>query len=81
MARSDFIHKLGLVFKELNESEVWLQLIMARSLVSDNKAALALDNCTALCRIVAVSRRTARANQAAGPKTKEPEIAPGSSKN
>jgi four helix bundle protein len=32
-SRSDFIHKLRIVLKELNETDVWLQLILETSLV------------------------------------------------
>jgi four helix bundle protein len=61
-SKSDFVHKLGLVFKELNESEVWLELIQMRELIKREKAAEALEHCTALCRIVSASRRTAKNN-------------------
>ena len=59
-SKTDFIHKLGLVFKELNESEVWLELILSRNLVNGDLAAKVLEECKILCRIVASSRRTAR---------------------
>ena len=61
-SKNDFVHKLGLVFKELNESEVWLELVLTRGMVSKEKAADALEHCKVLCRIVGASRRTARAN-------------------
>ncbi len=58
-SRNDFVHKLGLVFKELNESEVWLTLIMNRGMLAGDSVGLVLGDCTVLCRIIAVSRRTA----------------------
>src|SRR5215471_1150794 len=32
-SRSDFIHKLKIVLKELNETDVWLQLVVESSLL------------------------------------------------
>jgi len=77
-SKNDFVHKLGLVFKELNESEVWLELILIRGMVSDNKAAEGPEHCKVLCRIVGARRKTARANALAGRKTERPGMAPGS---
>jgi four helix bundle protein len=71
-SKSDFIHKLGLVFKELNESEVWLELIPG------NVVATVLEECKILCRIVAASRRTARnGRQSSAAQTIQPEDRPG----
>jgi len=61
-SRSDFIHKLGIVLKELNESRVWLEMIQRRSYVSGEIVSQVLDECVALSKIVAVSRRTAAQN-------------------
>src|SRR6476659_1595449 len=36
-SRSDFIHKLRIVLKELNETAVWLQLIRETNLLSADK--------------------------------------------
>src|SRR4051812_18900679 len=36
-SRAEFIHKLRIVLKELNETDVWLQLIVASSLASPEK--------------------------------------------
>src|SRR5215510_8725222 len=38
-SRLDFVHKLRIVLKELNETAVWLDLIVASSLVSRDKSA------------------------------------------
>ena len=80
-SKNDFVHKLGLVFKELNESEVWLELILARGIVSEVQATQVLQHCKALCRIVGASRRTARANDTGGRKMEKPETGSGSSGN
>ena len=77
-SKSDFIHKLGLVFKELNESEVWLQLILSRKMIAGDIVATVLQDCKILCRIVAASRRTARnGRQPSAPETVQPEEYPG----
>jgi four helix bundle protein len=59
---SEFIHKLGIVLKELNESNVWLSMIQKRSFVSEEVVAPVLDECIALSKIIVVSRRTAAEN-------------------
>ena len=58
----DFIHKLGLVLKELNESRVWLEMIHQRRLTEEAEIKPVLDECIALSKIIAVSRRTASQN-------------------
>jgi len=60
---NDFIHKLGIDRKELNESMVWLNLLEKRRLLPDAKVRVALSECDELCRIVSASRKTAEANQ------------------
>ena len=59
---SDFIHKLGIVLKELNESKVWLEMIHTRSMAPGETISPILDECVALSKIMAVSRRTAAEN-------------------
>ena len=58
----DFIHKLGIVLKELNESRVWLQLILKRQHVAPKEVQPVLEECVALSRIIGASRRTAAEN-------------------
>jgi four helix bundle protein len=59
---SDFIHRLGIVLKELNETRVWLEMIQKKGLISEELIRAVLDECTALSKIIAVSRRTAAEN-------------------
>jgi four helix bundle protein len=59
---SDFIHKLGIVLKELNESRVWLEMIQKKGLTSDEVIRPVLEECTVLSKIIAVSRRTSVEN-------------------
>jgi four helix bundle protein len=40
-SRSDFVHKLRIVLKELNETTVWLELIIESSLISAQRSAIA----------------------------------------
>jgi len=61
-SRSDFVHKLRIVLKELNETAVWLQLISECSLTSPAKIAAIIAENHELCRIIAASIRTARSN-------------------
>ena len=58
-SRADFIHKLRIVLKELNESAVWLQLIAESSLLSREKMVGIVAENQELCRIIAASIRTA----------------------
>jgi four helix bundle protein len=55
----DFIHKLGVVFKELKESGVWLEMIKRSDLLPDEKVNPIQDECIELCKIIASSIRTA----------------------
>jgi four helix bundle protein len=60
-SRADFIHKLKVVFKELNETTIWLEVILESSLLSpENLVDIVAEN-RELCRIVAASIKTARA--------------------
>lgn len=60
-SRADFVHKLKIVSKELNETTVWLEIIVESSLISpENLVAIIAEN-RELCRIMAASIKTARA--------------------
>src|SRR3989442_8699762 len=57
---ADFVHKLGIVLKELNETSIWLRVIERSALL---RRALLIDiirENKELCRILASSLRTAR---------------------
>jgi four helix bundle protein len=58
-SRSDFVHKLRIVLKELNETEIWLDLINASSLLAKDKTARIIAENEELCRIIAASIKTA----------------------
>ena len=57
---ADFVHKLGVVLKELNETSIWLRMIERSAIL---RRALLIDiirENNELCRILASSLRTAR---------------------
>ena len=61
-SRADFVHKLRIVFKELNETTVWLEVIAETCLLPlEDTAGIVVEN-RELCRIIAASIKTARSN-------------------
>ena len=59
-SRADFIHKLRIVLKELNETKSWLEQIVANGLFSRDKMIAVIAENQELCWIIAASLRTAR---------------------
>jgi four helix bundle protein len=58
-SRADFIHKLRVVFKELNETTVWLELLIKTCpVIAENATSIIREN-RELCRIIAASIKTA----------------------
>ena len=55
----DFVHKLGIALKELNESMVWLETLQHMHLIHDRTLDTARTECDQLCRILATSIKTA----------------------
>ena len=58
-SRSDFVHKLRIVLKELNETAVWLQLILESSFLTPQKMSAVVAENEELCKIIAASIKTA----------------------
>ena len=59
-SRADFVHKLRVALKELNESQVWLKMAGRSRLISETAAwNAALGEADQLARIVGASVRTA----------------------
>jgi four helix bundle protein len=58
--RSDFLHKLRIVLKELNETYVWLEVIARCSLARGEKIRAIIAENQELCRIMGASVRTIR---------------------
>ncbi|MCB8983301.1 MAG: four helix bundle protein [Ardenticatenaceae bacterium] len=57
---ADFVHKLKIAVKELNETEVWLRIVVASDMQSESKVKDLLDECNQLQRILSTSIKTAR---------------------
>ena len=48
----DFQHKLKVCFKELNESRVWLKIVIKSKMVTEEKLSSLYQECDELCRII-----------------------------
>jgi len=59
-SRADFIHKLGVVLKELKESRFWLRVIKKAELLPVDQVDPILKECEELCAIIASSIFTAK---------------------
>lgn len=59
-SNQDFIHKLKIAHKELNETEVWLKIIVESKMQTSTKLGPLLDECSQLARILSASIKTAR---------------------
>ena len=58
----DFVHKLRLALKEMNESRIWLKILVRTSEVAILH--LVLEECDQLCRILNASVQTAERREA-----------------
>lgn len=56
----DFVHKLKICLKELNESRVWLKIIWKGKLLSNDVLKDVYQECDELCRIINASIKTAK---------------------
>ena len=54
----DFVHKLGVVLKELNESEILLKIIVRSKMLPIESVTPVANECSELCKIIASSIRT-----------------------
>jgi four helix bundle protein len=61
-SRADFVHKLDIALKELNETKVWLKMVARAKLASGEAVRLVLDECQQLARLINASVQTARRN-------------------
>ena len=52
---NDFVHKLKVALKELNETKVWLQIITVSEMISVEDCAEVNKSCDELCRIISAS--------------------------
>ncbi|MDI6767347.1 MAG: four helix bundle protein [Bacteroidota bacterium] len=51
-SKRDFVHKLGIVLKELNESVIWLETVKRSNLLPGHTVGPLLDECTQLAKII-----------------------------
>ena len=69
-SRADFIHKLGILLKELRESRISLRIILERHILEDEATQKVFQECNELIGIFTASIGTAKAKLA---KTKQKE--------
>lgn len=62
-SHADFVHKYGIVLKELNETFIWLQVIERSELLKKESMPDIIDENKQLCRIFMSSLKTARSNK------------------
>jgi len=62
-SHADFIHKYGIVLKELNETHIWLRIIERSELLKPELIANIVDENNQLCRIFVSSLKTARSRR------------------
>jgi four helix bundle protein len=62
-SRSDFIHKMGIVLKELRETRFWIRLIHKTGILSPQLIQPLIEECEQLCAIVGKSIVTAKRNR------------------
>ena len=62
-SHADFIHKLGIVLKELNETSIWLRVIQRSELLKAELLTDIIKENQELCRIFIASLKTARTNK------------------
>ena len=55
---NDFIHKLKICLKELNEARTWLKITAGSEMLPETRLANIADECDELCRIINASIKT-----------------------
>lgn len=63
---ADFVHKLGIVLKELNETSIWLRIIKRSQLLRGELLTLIIEENHSLCKIITASLKTSRASRRLG---------------
>jgi four helix bundle protein len=62
-SHNDFVHKLGIVLKELNETSIWLRIIERSAMLKKELLTGIVAENRELCRIFTASLKTARAKK------------------
>ena len=65
-SHADFVHKLRIVLKELNETSIWLRIIKRTQLLSEQSLSQIIEENTSLCKIFTASLKTSRAFKRSG---------------
>src|SRR5262249_19192269 len=63
---ADFVHKIGIVLKELNETSIWLRVIDRSEMLKKELLTGIIEESREPCRIFTASFTTARANGGGG---------------
>ena len=66
-SRADFVHKLKICLKELNETAIWLRIIQKSFAVYPDFVSKLIAENTELCKILVASIQTAKRNESAKP--------------
>jgi four helix bundle protein len=61
-SHADFVHKLRIVLKELNETSIWLRIIKRCRLLSEASLSQIIEENSSLCKIFTASLKTARSS-------------------
>jgi four helix bundle protein len=64
-SRGDFVHKLKICLKELNETAIWLRILKGSVAVDPDFVSRLVAENTELCKILVASVKTARCNDPA----------------
>jgi four helix bundle protein len=64
-SRADFVHKLKICLKELNETAIWLRILKGSVAINSDFLTRLIAENTELCRILVSSVQTARRNDSA----------------
>ena len=59
-SHADFVHKLAIVLKELNETAIWLRIILGSGMLSEKLIGQLVQENHELCKILSASLKTAR---------------------
>jgi four helix bundle protein len=66
-SRRDFLHKLGITLKELQESHYWLRVVAGAALVGHDISSV-IQEVAEICRIIGKSRVTAQSKSRVSPR-------------
>ncbi len=57
-SNADFVHKLKIALKELNETSIWLRVVCRAEMLKRERVELLIDENQQLCRIINASVKT-----------------------